>query len=129
MLFLNIQIITFSCICLFSTLALHASAIGYISQQIQAPTSVIHKMANQQTKAVQFNGPEYINDEEKAMLNGVRFRKLSEIDIQVTVTRLCLIVIFLTIINTTVLVFEFFTGQCIYQHFNLTEEFLLVKVK
>jgi len=75
-----------------------------------------------------FIGPDHTNTEREER-KPIRFRKLSEIDIQLTVSRLCLIVILLTLVNVSILLFETFTGKCLYHHLNITEKVLLVRIK
>jgi len=58
-----------------------------------------------------------------------RFRKLSELEIEVTLSRLFIVVIILTFVNIAIFFLELYSGTCLYQHLNITgtEEFLLIK--
>ena len=58
------------------------------------------------------------------------FRKLSELEIEVTLSRLFFVVIILTFVNIAIFFLELYTGTCLYKHLNITgkEEFLIVRL-
>jgi len=58
-----------------------------------------------------------------------RFRKLSELEIEVTLSCLFIVVIILTLANIAILFLELYSGTCLYQHLNIsgTEELFLIK--
>ena len=76
-----------------------------------------------------FEGPAPIKDRENDRNRPIRFRKLTEIDLQLTVSKICLIVIFLTVVNSLIFAYELISGDCIVKNLNLTDEFMLVRIK
>ena len=76
-----------------------------------------------------FDGRAPIKDRENDRKQPIRLRKLTEIDLELTVSKICLIVIFLTVVNSLILTYELITGNCIAKNLNLTDEFMLVRIK
>jgi len=78
---------------------------------------------------LEFAGPYLNGAENRNGRNPISFRKLSQIDVQINASKLILIIIFLFILNLSIFFFELYTGKCLTNHLNITEEFVLVRAK